>query len=155
MVIDELRVISFDRFAVKLPASVQYEDQVRVYLGYMRHFLQKIKLIGFEFDMPDTSSLSLLPGQQLKLTEQEEETKAFPLEGKYEQLPPQMSPAKPLIGSKRSAEKGPEKLEASVLQYKSDGSGGRDVAIKKRKRDTKRLHKLKDFSFEGFLSCAS
>lgn len=105
LVIDELRVISFDRFQVKLPASVQYEDQVRVNLGYMKHFLQKIKLIGFEFDMPETAMLSLLPGQQLKLTDQVEESKAFPLEGKFEQLPPQMSPVKSLIGNKRTADK--------------------------------------------------
>lgn len=60
--IDELRVISFDRFQVKLPASVQYEDQVRVYLAYMKHFLQKIRLIGEEFGMPDVQALGMLPG---------------------------------------------------------------------------------------------
>ena len=62
LVIDELRVISFDRFQVKLPASVQYEDQVRVYLAYMKHFLQKIKLIAIEFGMPDIATLGMLPG---------------------------------------------------------------------------------------------
>lgn len=37
LVIDFLHVISFDRFAMKLPSSVQYDDQVRVHLNYMRH----------------------------------------------------------------------------------------------------------------------
>jgi hypothetical protein len=35
---------------------------VRVYLGFMKHFLQKIKMIGFEFDMPEMAMLSMLPG---------------------------------------------------------------------------------------------
>ena len=55
-------------------------------------------------------------------------------------------------GKKRTAEKSIEKLEAAVLQYKSDGSG-KDTAV--RKRDRKKLKKLKDHSFMDFLSCGS
>ena len=41
LVIDELRVISFDRFSMKMPSSVAYDDLVRVHLNYLRHFLTK------------------------------------------------------------------------------------------------------------------
>ena len=35
LVIDELRVISFDRFSMKMPSSVAYDDLVRVHLSYL------------------------------------------------------------------------------------------------------------------------
>jgi hypothetical protein len=82
----------------------------------------------------------------------EEEAKAltmYPLEGKYEQLPPMLSPSK---GVKRASEPKVEKLEAAVLQYKSDGSGSKEAT---RKRDRKRIKKLKEHNLEGFLSCTS
>ncbi len=41
LVIDELRVISFDRFGMKMPSSVAFDDQIRVHLSYLRHFLMK------------------------------------------------------------------------------------------------------------------
>ena len=41
LVIDELRVISFDRFGMKMPSSVAFDDQVRIHLSYLRHFLMK------------------------------------------------------------------------------------------------------------------
>ena len=45
LVIDELRVISFDRFGMKMPSSVAFDDQVRIYLSYLRHFLMKQVLL--------------------------------------------------------------------------------------------------------------
>lgn len=47
-----------------------------------------------------------------------------------------------------------EKLEATVLQYKSDGSG-KDAKNGARKRDKKKLNKLKESTITGFLSCDS
>ena len=45
LVIDELRVISFDRFGMKMPSSVAFDDQVRVHLSFLRHFLMKGLLV--------------------------------------------------------------------------------------------------------------
>ena len=45
LVIDELRVISFDRYGMKLPSSVAFDDQVRSNLSFLRHFLMKQALI--------------------------------------------------------------------------------------------------------------
>ena len=45
LVIDELRVISFDRFGMKMPSSVAFDDQVRAHLSFLRHFLMKQVLI--------------------------------------------------------------------------------------------------------------
>jgi hypothetical protein len=39
LVIDEMRVISFDRFQMKLPSSVQYDDLVRTHLAFYKHYL--------------------------------------------------------------------------------------------------------------------
>ena len=41
LVIDELRVISFDRFGMKMPSSVAFDDQVRTHVSYLRHYLLK------------------------------------------------------------------------------------------------------------------
>ena len=41
LVIDELRVISFDRFSMKMPSSVAYDDQVRIHLNFLKHSLTK------------------------------------------------------------------------------------------------------------------
>ena len=46
LVIDELRVISFDRFGMKMPSSVAFDDQVRIHLSYLRHFLMKQVLLA-------------------------------------------------------------------------------------------------------------
>jgi len=55
LVIDELRVISFDRFHVKMPSSVMYDDQVRIHLSYVRHLLKKRAILHHEnkFCMPE------------------------------------------------------------------------------------------------------
>ena len=45
LVIDELRVISFDRYGMKLPSSVAFDDQVRSKLSFLRHFLMKQVLL--------------------------------------------------------------------------------------------------------------
>ena len=45
LVIDELRVISFDRYGMKLPSSVAFDDQVRSNLSFLRHFLMKQVLL--------------------------------------------------------------------------------------------------------------
>ena len=41
LVIDELRVISFDKLGMKMPSSVAYDELVRVHLNYLKHFLLK------------------------------------------------------------------------------------------------------------------
>jgi len=41
LIIDELRVISFDRFGMRMPISLAFDDQVRSYLSVLRHFLMK------------------------------------------------------------------------------------------------------------------
>jgi hypothetical protein len=41
LIVDELRVISFDRFGMKMPSSLAFDDQVRSYLNVLRHFLMK------------------------------------------------------------------------------------------------------------------
>lgn len=46
LVVDEMRVISFDRFQMKLPSSVQYDDLVRVHLQFFKHYTQKKMLIS-------------------------------------------------------------------------------------------------------------
>ena len=55
--IEELRVISFDRMAMKMPASVAFDDQVQTHLRYMRHFLTKRSLVGSDYQMVDIQSL--------------------------------------------------------------------------------------------------
>ena len=46
MVIEELRVISFDRYGMKFPSSVAFDDQVLAHLNYLRHFLMKQVLLA-------------------------------------------------------------------------------------------------------------
>ena len=41
MIADELRVISFDRFGMKMPSSLAFDDQVHNHLNVLRHFLIK------------------------------------------------------------------------------------------------------------------
>lgn len=59
LVIDELRVISFDRFGMKMPSSVAFDDQVRVHLSYLRHFLMKQVLLKQEFSMTMIGNIPL------------------------------------------------------------------------------------------------
>lgn len=59
LVIDELRVISFDRFGMKMPSSVAFDDQVRVHVSFLRHFLMKQVLLPQEFEMARISYLAL------------------------------------------------------------------------------------------------
>ena len=51
LVIDELRVISFDRYGMKMPSSVAFDDLVRTNLSYLRHFLMKQSIYPQEFEM--------------------------------------------------------------------------------------------------------
>jgi len=57
LVVDELKIISFDRFQMKLPSSVQYDDHVRTHLNFYKHFVQKRNLIKGEFALPDIKKL--------------------------------------------------------------------------------------------------
>ena len=41
LVIDELRVISFDKLSMKMPSSVAYDDLVNVHLSYLTHLMVK------------------------------------------------------------------------------------------------------------------
>lgn len=62
LVIDELRVISFDRFGMQMPSSVAFDDQVRSYLGFLRHFLMKQALLRQNFEMAQISELPIRYG---------------------------------------------------------------------------------------------
>lgn len=46
LVIDKLKVISFDRFSMKLPSSVKYEDHVQTHLAFYKHYLMKKALLN-------------------------------------------------------------------------------------------------------------
>lgn len=49
LMVDELRVISFDRFGMKMPSSLAFDDQVRSYLNVLRQFLMKQLVLSQEF----------------------------------------------------------------------------------------------------------
>ena len=51
LIVDELRVISFDRFGMKMPSSLAFDDQVRSYLNVLRQFLMKQLVLAQEFEM--------------------------------------------------------------------------------------------------------
>ena len=51
LMVDELRVISFDRFGMKMPSSLAFDDQVRSYLNVLRQFLMKQLVLAQEFEM--------------------------------------------------------------------------------------------------------
>ena len=76
LVIDELRVILFDRYGMKLPSSVAFDDQVRSNLSYLRHFLMKQVLLlkGDEFEMAPISTLQVRHGNAAN----EERSSYFP-----------------------------------------------------------------------------
>lgn len=63
IVVDELKIISFDRFSMKLPASVQYDDFVRVHLSFYSHFSQKATLIKSDPQLPQISDLPTFVNQ--------------------------------------------------------------------------------------------
>ena len=50
--VEEMRVVSFDRFPMKLPASVMYDDHVRLYLRFNRQNKTKQDLVACEFELP-------------------------------------------------------------------------------------------------------
>ena len=58
LVVDELRVISFDRFGMKMPSSLAFDDQVRSHLNVLRHFLMKQLILPQKFEMAQVSNLS-------------------------------------------------------------------------------------------------
>jgi hypothetical protein len=43
--IDDLQVISFDRFTLKLCPSIEYDDSVRVHVSFVGHYLNKKSLL--------------------------------------------------------------------------------------------------------------
>lgn len=79
--IDELKVISFDRFQMKLPSSVQYDDLIRIHLAYYRHYNSKRALIRTEYLMPDISHLPALCPPSAT----EEKQLFYPTGGRYGQ----------------------------------------------------------------------
>lgn len=58
LMVDELRVISFDRFGMKMPSSLAFDDQVRSYLNVLRQFLMKQLVLSQEFEMAPVQALS-------------------------------------------------------------------------------------------------
>jgi len=59
LIVDEMRVISFDRFGMRMPASLAFDDQVRSYLSVLRHFLMKQLVIAQEFEMAPVEILAV------------------------------------------------------------------------------------------------
>jgi hypothetical protein len=55
LIIDDLKVISFDQYAIKLPSSVSYDDQVRNHLAYMRHHKVKKQILATEYELAEIS----------------------------------------------------------------------------------------------------
>ena len=45
MQIDDLQVISFDKFNFKQSQSVEYDEQVRIHVNFVIHFLAKKSLL--------------------------------------------------------------------------------------------------------------
>ncbi len=86
MQIDEMKVISFDRFQMKLPSSVHYDDYVRVHLDFLKHFNDKLELIKQQFEMPDINKIHTFEMPQLPVTEA--------------QFSPQMREDRPVFQSK-------------------------------------------------------
>ena len=43
--IDSLQVISFDRFRLNLPSSIEYDQQIRTHMNFVSHYLTKQKLL--------------------------------------------------------------------------------------------------------------
>ena len=68
LVIDELRVISFDKLSMKMPSSVAYDDLVNVHLSYLTHLMVKQSLLSTKFEMPMVGSL---PQRQNQLANEE------------------------------------------------------------------------------------
>jgi hypothetical protein len=68
LVIDELRVISFDKLSMKMPSSVAYDDLVNVHLSYLTHLMTKQSLLSTKFEMPMVGSL---PQRQNQLANEE------------------------------------------------------------------------------------
>jgi len=85
LVIDELKVISFDRLSVKMPSSVHYDDLVRTYLAYMKHQLSKKGLLSYHFQMASIADLPLL---QAPAANEERSTFFSGTGSRYNQRPP-------------------------------------------------------------------
>lgn len=45
MQIDDLQVISFDKFNFKISQSVEYDENIRIHLNFVIHFLQKKNIL--------------------------------------------------------------------------------------------------------------
>jgi hypothetical protein len=52
LVIHSLTIISFDRFPIKMPASVTFDDTVKQHLNFYRHWTIKKQLILKDFQIP-------------------------------------------------------------------------------------------------------
>lgn len=148
LVIDELRVISFDRFRMKMPQSVAYDDQVCIHLTYLRHFLIKQILIRSEFAQTPISSLP----QRLALVANEERSVFAPATG---------ARGYPHDGMLRGGPADKDLFDSSnVVQIRSDTSssnlGGPTIRNRRNKKNaTKKLNKLKEnATVDGFQSCA-
>ena len=94
LVIDELRVISFDRFGMQMPSSVAFDDQVRAHLSFLRHFLMKQVLIPQEFEMVSINSIPLRKGNVAN----EERSSFFPPGSLNGKTPSMFSGAKSSFG---------------------------------------------------------
>jgi hypothetical protein len=82
--VDELRIISFDRFQMKLPSSVQYDDLVRVHLNYFKHYKQKVQFLKADYGLPDICKLPIFLNSSLAIGGVSEDRPIFyPTNGRY------------------------------------------------------------------------
>ena len=98
LVMEELRVISFDRFQIKMPSSVAYDDLVRVHLAYLKHHLTKKRMMSSEYQLPD---IMYLPPQAAPASN-EEKSSFFPQGGRYDRRPPEAKDFSPSKNNKSS-----------------------------------------------------
>ena len=64
MQIEDLEVISFDKFNFKNSQSVEYDENIRIHLNFVIHYLQK-KSILEESKVKESMLLSTLPCRDL------------------------------------------------------------------------------------------
>ena len=157
LVIEELRVISFDRFGMKMPSSVAFDDQVRAHLNFLRHFLMKQVLLIEEFDMPPICNLTL---RHAKVAN-EERSSYFPLAGSTKS---RFEPND--FHQHRNGAIAPNKLEkpanasnfdlTDVVKIRGEDSPSRHLKQKRLNKQKRKeaLRMLKEQeSIDGFLSC--
>lgn len=59
MQIDDIQVISFDKFNFKISQSVDYDENIRIHLNFVSHFIQKKVLLEESKVKEDTQDMEM------------------------------------------------------------------------------------------------